>query len=79
VVTGSPSASAKFNDERLQAKWSPVRRPQAEVQRRVPAAEWIAMDMTGSQHIAAPLNKVWAALNDVEVLKQSIPGCQSIE
>ncbi len=37
------------------------------------------MDMTGSQHIAAPLNKVWAALNDVEVLKQSIPGCQSIE
>jgi carbon monoxide dehydrogenase subunit G len=37
------------------------------------------MDMTGTQHIEAPRDVVWAALNDVEVLKQSIPGCQSIE
>jgi len=37
------------------------------------------MDMTGTQHIGAPRDKVWAALNDVEVLKQAIPGCQSIE
>lgn len=37
------------------------------------------MDMTGTQHIEAPRDLVWAALNDVEVLKQSIPGCQSIE
>ena len=37
------------------------------------------MDMTGTQHIEAPREVVWAALNDVEVLRQSIPGCQSIE
>jgi carbon monoxide dehydrogenase subunit G len=37
------------------------------------------MDMTGTQHIEAPRDVVWAALNDVEVLKQAIPGCQSIE
>jgi len=37
------------------------------------------MDMTGTQHIEAPRDRVWAALNDVEVLKQAIPGCQSIE
>jgi uncharacterized protein len=37
------------------------------------------MDMTGTQHIEAPRDMVWAALNDIEVLKQSIPGCQSIE
>jgi carbon monoxide dehydrogenase subunit G len=37
------------------------------------------MDMTGTRHIEAPRDVVWAALNDVEVLRQSIPGCQSIE
>ncbi len=37
------------------------------------------MDMTGEQRIAASRQKVWAALNDVEVLRQCIPGCQSIE
>jgi carbon monoxide dehydrogenase subunit G len=37
------------------------------------------MDMTGTQHIEAPRDVVWTALNDVEVLRQSIPGCESIE
>jgi uncharacterized protein len=37
------------------------------------------MDMTGTQRVEAPRDVVWAALNDVEVLRQSIPGCQSIE
>jgi len=37
------------------------------------------MDMTGSQRIEAPREDVWAALNDPEILKQCIPGCQSIE
>lgn len=37
------------------------------------------MDMSGSQRIAASREKVWAALNDVEVLRQCIPGCESIE
>jgi len=37
------------------------------------------MEMSGEQQIAAPRQKVWEALNDPEVLKQAIPGCQSIE
>ena len=36
------------------------------------------MDMTGEQRIAASRQKVLAALNDVEVLRQCIPGCQTI-
>jgi carbon monoxide dehydrogenase subunit G len=37
------------------------------------------MDMTGERHIAAPRQAVWDALNDVETLKASIPGCESLE
>ena len=37
------------------------------------------MQMNGSQRIPAPKDKVWAALNDPEVLKKCIPGCQSLE
>jgi carbon monoxide dehydrogenase subunit G len=37
------------------------------------------MDMSGERLIAAPREKVWAALNDPEVLKACIPGCESIE
>lgn len=37
------------------------------------------MDMTGERRIAAPRKTVWQALNDPEVLKVSIPGCQSLE
>ena len=37
------------------------------------------MDMTGERRIPAPRQAVWAALNDPEVLKVSIPGCQSLE
>ena len=37
------------------------------------------MKMTGEQSIAAPRERAWAALNDPEVLKQCIPGCQSLE
>lgn len=36
------------------------------------------MQMSGEQRIAAPRDKVWAALNDPEVLRQAIPGCQSL-
>jgi hypothetical protein len=36
------------------------------------------MDMTGEYHVAAPRQKVWDALNDTEILKQCIPGCESI-
>ena len=37
------------------------------------------MDMTGEERIAASREAVWAALNDVAVLKQCIPGCKSLE
>jgi carbon monoxide dehydrogenase subunit G len=37
------------------------------------------MEMTGEQRIAAPRQRVWEALNDPEVLKACIPGCQSLE
>ena len=36
------------------------------------------MEMTGEQRIDAPRARVWAALNDPEVLKACIPGCQSL-
>ncbi len=36
------------------------------------------MNMTGEQRIAAPRQQVWAALNDPEILRASIPGCQSL-
>jgi carbon monoxide dehydrogenase subunit G len=37
------------------------------------------MQMQDSQRIPASKDKVWAALNDPEVLKKCIPGCQSLE
>ncbi len=37
------------------------------------------MDMNGEQLIAAPRLKVWQALNDPEILRQAIPGCESVE
>lgn len=37
------------------------------------------MDMTGEERIAAPREAVWKALNDTDVLKACIPGCESLE
>lgn len=37
------------------------------------------MDMTGEYRIPAPRQRVWEALNDPLILRQSIPGCQSLE
>ncbi|TPM28143.1 carbon monoxide dehydrogenase subunit G [Mesorhizobium sp. B2-3-4] len=39
----------------------------------------MALVMEGEEHIAAPVQKVWEALNDPEILKRAIPGCQSLE
>jgi carbon monoxide dehydrogenase subunit G len=36
------------------------------------------MEMTGERRIAAPRQRVWEALNDPEVLRQAIPGCESV-
>lgn len=37
------------------------------------------MEMSGENRIPASIDKVWAALNDPDILKASIPGCQSLE
>jgi len=36
------------------------------------------MDMTGEYRIPAPRQRVWEALNDPEILKASIPGCEEL-
>ena len=38
----------------------------------------MALVIEGEERIAAPLQKVWEALNDPEVLKACIPGCESL-
>ena len=35
--------------------------------------------MTGEYRIPASREEVWKALNDIEILKQCIPGCEEIE
>ncbi len=37
------------------------------------------MDMSGEYRIEAPRERVWAALNDPDVLRECIPGCESLE
>ncbi len=37
------------------------------------------MDITGEFTIPASCRRVWQALNDPEILKQCIPGCESID
>src|SRR3990167_89652 len=37
------------------------------------------MRMTSEQRIAAPRQRVWEALNDPEILRASVPGCQTID
>lgn len=37
------------------------------------------MEITGEQLIPLPQRSVWEALNDPEILRQCIPGCESVE
>jgi carbon monoxide dehydrogenase subunit G len=37
------------------------------------------MDLTGEERISASRDTVWKALNDPEILKACIPGCESLE
>lgn len=39
----------------------------------------MALVIEGTERIAAPIEKVWAGLNDPEILKASIPGCQTLD
>lgn len=36
------------------------------------------MEMSGEYRIPAPREKVWLALNDPDILKQAIPGCEEL-
>ncbi|EIM74396.1 carbon monoxide dehydrogenase subunit G [Nitratireductor aquibiodomus RA22] len=38
----------------------------------------MAMVIEGEERIEAPVDTVWQALNDTEVLKDCIPGCQEL-
>ena len=38
----------------------------------------MAMTMNGEVQLAAPREVVWAKLNDADVLKQCIPGCEEL-
>ncbi|MBZ0161829.1 MAG: carbon monoxide dehydrogenase subunit G [Notoacmeibacter sp.] len=39
----------------------------------------MAVDMEGEERIAAPVQAVWDALNDPDMLRICIPGCESLE
>ncbi len=39
----------------------------------------MALAIEGEETIAAPIGRVWEALNDPDILKACIPGCQSLE
>jgi carbon monoxide dehydrogenase subunit G len=39
----------------------------------------IPLEITGEYRIQAPRQQVWEALNDPQILRQSIPGCDSLE
>ncbi|MEZ5765909.1 MAG: carbon monoxide dehydrogenase subunit G [Xanthobacteraceae bacterium] len=39
----------------------------------------MAMTMSGAYQLSAPREVVWAKLNDAEVLKACIPGCEELE
>src|SRR3982074_2677152 len=51
-----------------------ARRPQA-----FQETHHMAMTMNGEVQLAAPREAVWAKLNDPEVLKVCIPGCEELE
>jgi len=37
------------------------------------------MELTGEQFLPLPRERVWDALNDPEILRASVPGCESLE
>ena len=63
--------------ERQARHWLDLAR-YADSNRQPGSGENLIMDMNGSQRIEASPDTVWAALNDVDVLKACIPGCETI-
>jgi carbon monoxide dehydrogenase subunit G len=45
----------------------------------IPETSPMAMTMNGEVQLAAPREMVWTKLNDPEVLKACIPGCEELE
>lgn len=39
----------------------------------------MSLVIEGEERVAAPIAAVWAALNDPEVLRASVPGCETLE
>ncbi len=39
----------------------------------------MALEIDGEEIIAAPIQQVWDGLNDPDILRESIPGCESLE
>ena len=39
----------------------------------------MAVELEGQERIAAPVQTVWEALNDPEILRACIPGCETLE
>ncbi len=39
----------------------------------------MALEIEGEEQIAAPIDRVWDALNDPAVLEKCIPGCQGLQ
>jgi uncharacterized protein len=37
------------------------------------------MQMSAERHLAAPREAIWAALNDLDTLRDCIPGCEKLE
>ena len=37
------------------------------------------MDMSGEYRIEAPINVVWAAIQNPDILREAIPGCEELE
>src|SRR6186713_2025626 len=44
-----------------------------------PGSEASFMELKGEYRIPAPRKRVWAMLNDPNVLRECIPGCESLE
>jgi carbon monoxide dehydrogenase subunit G len=56
-----------------------VASPTAAREARENREEETGMEMTGEQYIPLPQQKVWEALNDPEILKACITGCDAFE
>ena len=67
------------HDLQFRRAYEALRQEAPACRRRRRLQRGIVMDMTGEHTIPAPREKVWEALNDADVLKASVPGCETLE